>query len=135
MPLVPVESRIAGHIRMLGILWLAISALRLIPGFFLLAVALPLVPMLPNDMPYFMWAAIQGVTALLWINLFAGAVAGWALLARQPWARTAGILVGLLNLWDLPFGAALGVYTLWVLLPATAERELESPQTASSPIV
>ena len=36
VPMMPTHGRIGGHIRMLGILWLALSAFRLIPGFFLL---------------------------------------------------------------------------------------------------
>ena len=35
VPLMPEKNRIAGHVRLLGILWLASAALHLIPGFFL----------------------------------------------------------------------------------------------------
>ena len=35
---------------------------------------------------------------------------------RAPWARTAGIILGVLALFHPPFGTALGVYSLWVLL-------------------
>jgi hypothetical protein len=33
------------------------------------------------------------------------------------------IIAGILALWHIPFGTALGIYTLWVLLPATSEAE------------
>ena len=50
---------------------------------------------------------------------------------REPWARMLAIVLGVLNLFDLPFGTALGIYTLWVLLPAESEREYrETVRTA-----
>ena len=33
------------------------------------------------------------------------------------------ILFGAISLIDIPFGTALGIYTLWVLLPAEHEEE------------
>ena len=60
-----------------------------------------------------------------------GILAGWGLLERRPWARTLAIVVAFINLLDMPFGTALGVYTLWVLLPAESEKEyLEAARAA-----
>ena len=123
MPLLPVEDRLHGHMRLLGILWLALSALRLLPGVVLLIAAKIGIPFLPPDLPPVVGLIIQSVVILLWVNLVCGLITGWALLSEQPWARTAAIVVGIVNLWDLPFGAALGIYTLWALLPANAERQ------------
>ena len=56
----------------------------------------------------------------------AGAVvilAGGALLSQRPWARVLDIIRGCFTVVDMPFGTALGVYTLWVLLPAKSEEE------------
>jgi len=33
------------------------------------------------------------------------------------------LILGCINLIKVPFGTALGIYTLWVLLPARAEQE------------
>src|ERR1022692_3287940 len=38
-PLMPIDSRIAGHVRLVGILWLALSAFHLIPGLILLSLS------------------------------------------------------------------------------------------------
>jgi hypothetical protein len=60
-----------------------------------------------------------------------GVAAGWGLLERQPWARTLAIVVAFVNLLDMPLGTALGVYTLWVLMPASSEKEyLEASRAA-----
>lgn len=52
-----------------------------------------------------------------------GLFAGWGLYNRQPWARTFTVVLGFISLIDIPFGTVLGIYTLWVLLPADAEAE------------
>ena len=60
-----------------------------------------------------------------------GFVAGWGLLRREPWARMLTIVLSFLALFHVPLGTALGIYSLWVLLPAQSEREYE--QAISTP--
>jgi hypothetical protein len=45
-----------------------------------------------------------------------GVFVGLGLTQKRPWARAAAIVLGVLALFHPPFGTALGVYTLWVLL-------------------
>jgi hypothetical protein len=45
------------------------------------------------------------------------------LLTRQPWARVPAIVLGVISLIEFPVGTAIGIYTLWALLPAASERE------------
>jgi uncharacterized membrane protein (UPF0136 family) len=64
---------------------------------------------------------IAGVTGGF-ISIFVGAmaalqlIAGWGLLQRKPWARILTIVLGVISLIRFPWGTALGIYTLWVLL-------------------
>ena len=121
-PLAPAQGRIAGHIRLLGILWLAVSAFRLIPGIILLLV-FGAWQFLPPGAPAFVPVLLAVIGGLLSLTAVVGIVTGWGLLAHEPWARMLAIVMACVNLMDLPFGTALGVYTLWVLLPADSERE------------
>jgi len=129
--LMPVRNRISGHVRLLGILWLALSVFRLLPGvllwsFFRLGGAF-----LPFGVPMFVHGLLRIVGMLFLASAAIGIAAGWGLLERQPWARTLAIVVAFVNLLDMPFGTALGVYTLWVLLPAESEKEyLEASRAA-----
>ena len=61
------------------------------------------------------------------LALFGGVhlLLAWGLSERQPWARILGIVVGFLALIRFPFGTALGIYTLWVLLPESSGREYD----------
>jgi hypothetical protein len=112
-----------GHIRLLGILWLAISAFRLLPGLVLIGLGGAGFGFMPPEVPAFLHVLLPAIGLIFLVCGVVGIVTGWGLLAKQPWARMLAIVFGGLNLVDLPFGTALGVYTLWVLLPAESERE------------
>lgn len=120
----PVQNRIGGHIRLLGIFWIAISAFRLIPGVFLGAFFRHGMPWFrDSDMPNFIFPMMHTLSVVLLGTAVLGIVAGWGLLERRPWARMLAIVLGCIFLVDMPFGTALGIYTLWVLLPAKSEEE------------
>ncbi|MBZ5575360.1 MAG: zinc ribbon domain-containing protein [Acidobacteriia bacterium] len=131
VPLMPRQSRIAGHVRLLGIFWLALSAFRLIPGLFLVAMFDRGLWFLPPEVPGFVHGILQAVGWLFLASGVVGIIAGWGLLDRQPWARMLAIVAGCFNLLDMPFGTALGIYTLWVLLPAQSEAEYRSVARAA----
>jgi hypothetical protein len=42
---------------------------------------------------------------------------------HERWARMTAIVLGIIALFHPPFGTALGIYTLWVLLPAESAAE------------
>jgi hypothetical protein len=116
------QGRVAAHVRLLGILWLASAVIHLIPGFFLVTFFRHGM-ILPPDAPPF----VNGLMHFIGMAFLGGAIlslmAGWGLLERQPWARMLAIVLGVVHLINLPFGTALGAYTLWVLLPAESESE------------
>ena len=128
-PLMPREGRIAGHVRLLGILWLAISALRLIPGLFLVAFAGART--FGPDIPAFVATFLPAIGMVFLFCAGVGIAAGAGLLTQQPWARMLAIVFGALSLIDIPFGTAIGIYTLWVLLPAESEKEYKTMSRAA----
>lgn len=122
-PLPVVQNRIERHTRILAILWLVVSIFRLVPAFglwFGSGIAMHFVPF-----PF--RAFIMPIAGLIGVLLFATAVlgflAGWGLLNYRPWARMLAVVLGVVALIHFPFGTALGIYTLWVLLPMESERE------------
>ena len=123
MSSVPAQSRIAGHLRLLGILWLVASAFRLVPGLFLVSIFRPEMALLPPEVPAFVPHLVQAIGFVFIAIAVLGFLTGWGLLTRQSWARMAAIVFGAVSLLDVPFGTALGIYTLWVLLPARSEQE------------
>ena len=122
-PLMPVRTRLSGHIRLLGILWVALSAFRLVPGAFLMTFFSHGFHWWAPGLPFFVPGLLRMVGLLFIATGILGIIAGWGLLDRQPWARMLALILGCLNLIDMPFGTLLGIYTLWVLLPAESEQE------------
>jgi hypothetical protein len=112
------KAPLAEHVRLLGILWIAMSAIRLLCGGAVLVVAEFLF-----GQQEFLWALLCLVGTFILALAAAGIATGWGLWQREPWARPLALAVAAVSLLDIPFGTALGVYTLWVLLPAEAEAE------------
>jgi len=54
------------------------------------------------------------VIAIIWGS--AHIMAGIPLRRRRPWARLLALVLGSVDLLLLPYGTALGIYALWVLL-------------------
>lgn len=113
-----VQSRLERHLRILGVLWMVLGSLFLIPAAVLLILGrsirflLHRQEPLPELIPLF--AYLVGGTLLL---LAAGGICvGLGLMQRASWARIIAIILGVLALFHPPFGTALGIYTLWVLL-------------------
>jgi hypothetical protein len=130
MPLMPSQSRIAGHIRLLAIFWIALSTFRILPGLVLAAI-FGSNPDFPPGAPEFVHQIVMGVAVFLFLSGGLGIMAGVGLLNRAPWARMMAIILGCIGLIDMPFGTALGAYTLWVLLPAQSEQEYEQISRAA----
>ena len=117
-------KRVAAHLRVLTALWLARGVLLLVPGFFLLAFGHW---HFPTEGPFDPQGLLRSLlSSIAWIMLVGAAacfVAAWGLLERAPWARIFAIVLGAISLVELPFGTALGIYSLWVLLPESSETE------------
>jgi len=126
----PRRSRVREHIRLLGILWLALGALNAVGAVILFILANTLfvhLPEMTGDPAATRWLhPFLGVIAILVaVKAAAGFLAGWGLLQREPWARILTIVLAFLSLFNVPFGTALGIYSLWVLLPAESDAEYQ----------
>lgn len=118
------------HVKVLGVLYIALSALGVFAALFLaLAVgtASGIVGLSaePQDaavaVPIIGLAGTALVIFLLAVSL-PGLITGIGLLKMRPWGRIAGIVLAVINLINIPFGTALGIYALWVLLNKETEQ-------------
>jgi hypothetical protein len=130
VPGYPVRSRLQEHLRLLAILWFAFSALEALGGLVLIILANTLFLHLPETgappaATAFLHPLLTAIGFFVLAKAAAGFIAGWGLLQREPWARILTLILAFLALIHIPFGTALGAYTLWVLLPAQSEQEYE----------
>jgi hypothetical protein len=125
VPSRPAPGRIESHVRMLGIFWLAYSTFRLLVGGLFSAFFAHWGRFWNPNFPFFLPGVLHGVGMLLMAGGVLGIIAGWGLMERQPWARTLAIVLGFFALLHIGIGTVLGIYTLWVLLPAESAQEYQ----------
>jgi len=127
-----IPGRVQQHVHLLGILWLAISAFNAVAGLILLVLANTLFAHLhemgaPPQVPTgFLSALISTIGIIVLAKSACGFFAGWGLLQREPWARIVALVLAFISLFHIPIGTAIGVYTMWVLLPGQSQQEYDA---------
>lgn len=117
------------HVHTLGILWVVAGAIFLIPAVILMAVssiahaAIPANEAVARDVGPLVLSIIGGSLLVIAVG---GLLLGWGFLRHRPWARIFGIVLGILSLVYVPFGTALGIYTLWVLFSEQGVAECDA---------
>ncbi len=119
----------ASKIKALSVVWFIYAAFSLIAGFVGMAFARAFFaghfgpwmhgPMGGgNPMPpmWFMPAILHLAWAFIVLRSGLALVAAWGLLERAQWGRIVAIVAAFLSLLKFPFGTALGIWTLVVLL-------------------
>jgi hypothetical protein len=131
------------HVKVLGVLYLAVGGCMLIGALFLAmtmggvagivgasadpedaAIAVPIL-------------GIAGTALAGFFGIFSlpSLITGYGLLNFKPWARIVGIVLSAISLIMIPFGTIAGAYGLWVLLSKETERLFSSaPLTSSTPV-
>jgi hypothetical protein len=67
------------------------------------------------------------ICGLLTLIALPSIIAGWGLFAGKNWARPVTLVLAIFHLPNFPFGTALGVYSLWVLLQPDADLHSSAP--------
>ena len=131
--------RVSRHLQTVGILWCVFGAYRVVAG--LIGIFVLRIATLgsfggnewewgsrlhPPFAPPWMAALLPLIAIVSVVTAFLAFLVGFSLLTRQPWGRVLGIVVAILALWKFPFGTALGIYTLWVLVPAESGMEYDA---------
>ena len=123
------RMRVAEHVHVLAILWFVDGALFLLPALAMAVLAAvvtaPLAWHGANNLIAFVVAPglFVGLCVIFLVSAALRFIAGWGLLKMERWGRVFALVMSFLNLIHIPFGTALGVYTLFVLLPDAAGDE------------
>ena len=105
------------HLTVLGVLYIALSILGVLAAIIIFT-AIVGGGILSGDSEAMAITAIVGpaIAFFLLIVSAPGFIGGIFLLKRRLWARILVLVLGFLNLIEIPIGTALGIYTIWVLL-------------------
>lgn len=129
VPANPADTRVSRHIRLLAILWMARAGLTLLGGavtLFIGRMFMPIFLRAENGVPGFVPALVAASGWLILLMAIPSLAVGIGLYNRDSWARTLALVMGFLALLSPILGTALGIYTLWVLLPSNSDREYQS---------
>ena len=124
-------KQIEQHIPILGMLHLVGGAFFLVIGafIFLLLTGIGVAVAIDDPMaPRVLTIVGFSVGTLLVIFGLPGIAAGYGLLRRRSWARGLAIAVGILNLFNVPIGTVIGIYTLVVLMQGEAAAYFENEE-------
>ena len=127
------DTRVQRHLQLLATLWLVNGILRFaeVGWIFIAGQMLPFLNGWGIGGRYGSWPfhflpfGLYSIGGLLAIFGVAYLVLAWGLFQREPWGRVLGLVLGFLALLRPPFGTALGIYTLWVLLPERSGQEYD----------
>jgi hypothetical protein len=130
------------HVKVLGVLFIALSALGICAALFMGLVFGAVTGAVAADggsdaavaLPFIGLAGTALTVFLLAISL-PGLIAGIGLLNFKPWARIVAIVLCAINLINIPFGTIMGIYGLWVLLNKETEALFSGRSTATPPTV
>jgi hypothetical protein len=128
------------HVNLLAILWTLWGGLTILIGVSTMLLALgAFVAVLGPAGETLSYAAsliaaafaLAGGFALLWGG--AHVLAGLLVRRRSTAGRTLSLGLAVINLLVLPFGTALGIYALWIMLAAEGRRLFDPPAVSAAP--
>ncbi len=131
---VPLErqGRVQRNLQVLSILWLLCGSLEIVGAVVLFVVANVLFGFALRvqggnfgGAEPFVHTILTIIGTVIGIKGILSMVAGWGLLQREPWARALTIVMAFLGILHFPLGTALGIYTIWTLLPNESGEEYE----------
>jgi hypothetical protein len=124
----------AQHVKILGVLHIALGALGVLGAIAALTIFGGLSALVAADRSSDNFAAAPilgaiagGIFVLIMALSLPGLIIGIGLVQFRPWARVAGIVVSAFDLLGFPFHTALGIYGLWVLLNRETEQMFGIP--------
>ena len=128
------------HVKVLGVLHIAMGALGLIGALVLVLVFGGVAGIVaadgdPDAAVAFSIIGLTGTAIVVLVVALSlpGVIIGIGLVQLRSWARIGGIVLSILDLIWIPFGTILGVYGLWVLLSKDAERVFKVAPAAPVP--
>jgi hypothetical protein len=113
----------SGKVRALGVVWLIYAGVAFLTGIAALAFANAFLsgnygPWATGPFPqeWFGSAILRFAWVFLLVRAGLAVVAGWGLMEHTQWGRIVAIVAACLSLLKFPFGTAIGIWTLVVLL-------------------
>jgi hypothetical protein len=120
------------HLTLLGVLYIAFGILGVLLAVFLFTAIAGGGWISQDPMAIAVTSSVGAIVAAFLLVLSIPMIlAGAGLIKRRPWARMLTLVLGVLNLLNIPFGTVLGIYTIWVLMNDQTVQLFSPPVTPS----
>ena len=105
------------HLTAVAALYVGLSILGVLLGIFVFVLLTGIGVIAQEKEALFILSTIgTGVGLFLLIISVPGIIGGIGLFKRKEWARILVVILSAINLLNIPFGTALGIYSIWVLV-------------------
>ena len=105
------------HITAVGALHIGFGIFGIIVGVFIFALLSGIGIFIEDmDSQFVLWIVGTAVGGFLILVSIPGLIAGIGLLKLKNWARVLTLIISAIDLLNIPFGTALGIYSIWVLV-------------------
>ncbi len=111
------------HVNILGWLWIIFGALGIL-GAICIIVSVAGGGWISDDETARLVTSIVAAVCggAFFLGNILNIIAGYGLLNYKNWARILAIILAILNILSIPFGTALGIYTLWAMFNDDTRR-------------
>lgn len=105
------------HVKILGVLYIACSSLGILAAI-IVFVAIVGGGLISGDMQAIGITMTVGTVIAVFLTIISvpGLIGGIGLLNLKSWSRILVLVLGCLNLLNIPLGTILGIYSIWVLV-------------------
>ncbi len=111
------ERWAAKHVTLLGVFHIVYHAIAFVAGIGIMVLFSSLAAISGDPQANAVLSTIGAVVGTILVMVaIPGIIGGIGLLRGHSWARVVALIVGGLDLFDIPIGTALGIYTFWVLM-------------------
>lgn len=122
------------HVKVIGILWVIFGAFWLCLAIFALLVFLgvAMIPNVEDISPSILRVIGIAVSSFLGLMGLPQIIGGLGLLHQKEWARILILVLAFLALANVPFGTALGIYTIVILFNKETVQLFQGPAPVPS---
>jgi hypothetical protein len=121
------------HVTLVGAIYIGLGALKILAAGFIFVLLAGIAILTGDETPAAILLFI-GFFVLLLLTTWSlpAIIGGFGLLKRKGWARILIMILAVLELFCIPIGTAIAIYTLWVLANDETAK-LFSPIAAKTP--
>lgn len=105
------------HINAVAALQIGLSIFNLVIAFLIFTILKLVISFVDDQNGELVLSVIANVIAIIFIVVsIPGLLAGFGLFKRQEWARILTLIISAIEVFNFPFGTAIGIYSIWALI-------------------